>query len=458
MTKDYSSLVNLSDSNSAHTKEIELIGYGKRVLDFGCATGNVAKVLKERGCYVVGIEIDPAMAEEAAKVCDRVIVCDLDTVDLVAEVGEEKFDVCLFGDVIEHLKYPSRLLAQARDVLESGGYIVVSVPNIAHASVRLMLLEGRFDYADMGILDDTHLHFFTRQSISDLLESCGYLVETVDFTEQEVPEYRVREALDPLGISNFEEVVKSFAHWEAKAFQYVLKAFPASEEDQVKRLSEEKIRAERENKLLMEKLAESESRIGELKSQIESHVAELKLAKARIAELEEALKSKSRQIESMSKELQEASDYARKLEAKIAEKDVRLRELTEEIDKNERRVRSLGSLRAQVIELEEALESKSRQIESMSKELQEASDYARKLEEETRERDNTQVIELEEALKSKSRQIESMSKELQEASDYARKLEETIREKDNQVKMLVQAIAEKEKLISSFEEKIEGSR
>ena len=180
--------IDLEDENDPYTKEIALIGEGKRVVDFGCWTGGVAGVLKERGCTVTGIELDTEAAAEAAKVCDRVIVGDLDTMDLGEALAGEKYDVGLFGDVVEHLKDPRHLLVGMREALAPGGYVVVSVPNVAHASVRLSLLKGQFDYEDTGILDATNLKFYTRESIADLLESCGYLVEVMDWIDMKVDE------------------------------------------------------------------------------------------------------------------------------------------------------------------------------------------------------------------------------------------------------------------------------
>ncbi len=264
MEKDYEMLIDFSDRNDTHARMIEMVGTGKKVVDFGCWTGFVARELKKRGCYVTGIEIDPEAAEEARSVCDRVIVADLDTIDLAAALQGEEYDVGLFGDVIEHLKEPARLLAQMRDMLSSGGCIVVSVPNIAHASIRLMLLQGRFDYADTGILDDTHLKYYTRRSIGDLLEACGYIVDVMSWTENRMSEEDLHAVIDPLKLANLEKVVEAFSTWEAVAFQYLIKAFPASEEAYVQRLSEEKVQAERRVRVLETELDESQRERAEL--------------------------------------------------------------------------------------------------------------------------------------------------------------------------------------------------
>jgi 2-polyprenyl-3-methyl-5-hydroxy-6-metoxy-1,4-benzoquinol methylase len=250
MGKAYEKEIDLSDLNNARTRQVIMTGEGKRVIEFGCSTGYVSRAMKLRGCYVAGVEVDPEATEKAKEVCDMVIIGDLDELDLAGELGEARFDVGLFGDVLEHLKYPQRALIQARRLLAPGGYVVVSVPNIAHASIRLALLEGEFDYEVMGILDDTHLKYYTRKSIVDLLEGCGFVIDELDWTEQRISEGLLRATLDPLGLSNTEGVVKAFSSPEAVAFQYIIKASPAGEPERMEKLSEEKVEAERRARAL----------------------------------------------------------------------------------------------------------------------------------------------------------------------------------------------------------------
>jgi SAM-dependent methyltransferase len=323
MEKDYEMAIDFSDRNDAHALMIEMVGTGKRVVDFGCWTGFVARELKERGCYVTGIEIDPQAAEAARSVCDQVIVADLDTIDLPEALRGEKYDVGLFGDVVEHLKDPARLLRQMRDMLSPGGYIVVSVPNIAHASIRLMLLQGRFKYEDTGILDDTHLKYYTRRSIGDLLEACGYIVDVMNWTENRVSEEDLREALDPLELSNLEKVVEAFSTWEAVAFQYLIKAIPASEEGYVQRLSEEKVQAERRLKVLQTELEESlvgrtelEDELEEAKQYIQTIKDQIDKKDAYITELEEAVSDRERSLQETKRRVEELESSLRELESR----------------------------------------------------------------------------------------------------------------------------------------------
>src|SRR3954447_10706706 len=162
---------------SAHDLVLGLVQPGSRVLEFGCATGYMSQALRDRlGATVVGVEPDaqsPRLAQEHA---DRRLVGDAEELDLEAELGGERFDAILFADVLEHLRDPAPLLRRVRPFVAEGGVVVASIPNVAHAAVRLALLSGSFRYREQGLLDETHLRFFTREGIQDLFEGSGYLI------------------------------------------------------------------------------------------------------------------------------------------------------------------------------------------------------------------------------------------------------------------------------------------
>ncbi len=163
----------------AHMKMLALVGAGKKVLEVGCGRGSVSERLQKNGCAVTAIEINPDSAESAGKFCERVIVGDIETLRLDFKRGE--FDVILFGDVLEHLRGPLAVLLKLKPFLGAGGRIVVSVPNVANWKIRLKLLFGKFDYAGQGIMDRTHLRFFTRKTILQLIGEAGFKVEKSDF-------------------------------------------------------------------------------------------------------------------------------------------------------------------------------------------------------------------------------------------------------------------------------------
>ena len=166
--------------HGTHAKVIQLIGKDKWVLDIGCTTGYIAQKLTEKGCVVVGIEYDRDAAREACKICEKVYVGD--AVKVIEEVAERDFDYILLADVLEHLVDPRSLLIKSRPLLARDGSMIISVPNIAHWKIRLKILFGRFDYEKYGILDESHLRFFTLRTFRDLVVDAGFTIDHVDVT------------------------------------------------------------------------------------------------------------------------------------------------------------------------------------------------------------------------------------------------------------------------------------
>jgi 2-polyprenyl-3-methyl-5-hydroxy-6-metoxy-1,4-benzoquinol methylase len=166
--------------HGGHEKLLALAGSPKRVLDIGCSTGYLARRLVERGSTVVGIELDEQAAAEAREVCEEVLVGDVETMDLPLEQGA--FDAILCGDVVEHLRRPTRFLERIRPLLRQDGRLVLTTPNVANWTMRVALLVGRWRYTDRGILDRTHVHLFTRRTLVETLESAGYRINALDYT------------------------------------------------------------------------------------------------------------------------------------------------------------------------------------------------------------------------------------------------------------------------------------
>ena len=150
----------------------------KNVLDVGCAAGGLGRELKRQrpDVSVRGIEPVAAEAERARAHLDDVIVGTLET-PLPAHWPAP--DCIIFADVLEHIVDPWSAVARARTILRPGGTLVASIPNIAHGTVVAGLLRGRFDYQPWGILDRTHLRFFTRPTAIELIESGGFEVREV---------------------------------------------------------------------------------------------------------------------------------------------------------------------------------------------------------------------------------------------------------------------------------------
>jgi 2-polyprenyl-3-methyl-5-hydroxy-6-metoxy-1,4-benzoquinol methylase len=165
-----------SSKYSSHFYVRQFVGTGEEVLDCGCGEGFFASELATQGNRVTGIDLLPEAKHQSA--LEQYISADLDRglTDAFAALGRKQFNKVLLMDVLEHLRHPELLLRDCRRVLKSNGQVLVSVPNVANITVRLMLLLGRFEYAQRGILDRTHLRFFTRRSARRLIEAGGYRV------------------------------------------------------------------------------------------------------------------------------------------------------------------------------------------------------------------------------------------------------------------------------------------
>ena len=148
------------------------------VLDVGCAVGYIGEFLRRTSPrrWLGGIEIDARAAEQARPHYDQVIVGSIDDAAVWNQL-ERTVDAMIFGDVLEHTADPVMVLRMARRKLADDGMIVVSIPNIGHFKVRLRLLLGKFDYEDWGIMDRTHLRFFTLKTAQEMLrEGCFTVV------------------------------------------------------------------------------------------------------------------------------------------------------------------------------------------------------------------------------------------------------------------------------------------
>jgi 2-polyprenyl-3-methyl-5-hydroxy-6-metoxy-1,4-benzoquinol methylase len=150
-----------------------------RVLECGCSNGFLSRLIAAGGSRVVGLEIDPEAAEEARRSCARVLSIDLNDSGWTKSVGEQ-FDLVTFGDVLEHLVDPQAVLRQAQQLLAPGGRVLICLPNIAFWTMRIKLLLGRWEYQSMGLLDYTHLRFFTYDTARKMIQAAGFNVLRFD--------------------------------------------------------------------------------------------------------------------------------------------------------------------------------------------------------------------------------------------------------------------------------------
>jgi len=167
------------DRVTSQTLILSQIKPGSSVLEFGTSTGYMTKYLKEElRCHVTGIEIVEAAALQASLYADKMIVADLDALSWVEELENKKFDYIIFADVLEHLQNPYAVFHKAVKFLADGGQVIVSVPNIAHNAIIMDLMENKFNYHSTGLLDNTHIFFFTENTVKNLFDSNGLEILT----------------------------------------------------------------------------------------------------------------------------------------------------------------------------------------------------------------------------------------------------------------------------------------
>ena len=211
---------------ASHQKILGLVEKDRqRVLDLGCGAGYLAEALSVRENRVVGV--DARRVEGVESRVAEFLQADLDREPI--PWSGEPFDVVVAADVLEHLSDPTALLEQCRGLVADDGALIVSVPNVAHWSVRLSLLFGRFAYTSRGILDHSHLRFYTLATVLAELEGAGFRVDRVETTTAPFGELipsglgsrlgRLLARLDGLG-----------ARWRKTlfAYQFVLRARKAA--------------------------------------------------------------------------------------------------------------------------------------------------------------------------------------------------------------------------------------
>lgn len=226
----YKTMIDLSVKNNSHTIAFTFIdqvadGHLLNILEVGCSSAYFGSALKTKGHTVWGIEPNKNAALIAIENLDFVFTGSIE--DFIIAYPDKKFDVITFGDVLEHIAEPNSVLDKCHGLLADGGAIVASVPNAAHISVRAMLLEGKWQYSELGILDKTHLRFFTRNTIQDLFVDTGYAVIDIMATHILADDAAkiAKTALNKRAI----DCVEGFAADNCKYdFQYVLLAVPAN--------------------------------------------------------------------------------------------------------------------------------------------------------------------------------------------------------------------------------------
>jgi 2-polyprenyl-3-methyl-5-hydroxy-6-metoxy-1,4-benzoquinol methylase len=278
-------IIHEKDKNNPWFKLMRWMPEGQRVLDVGCASGYFGeKLMASRGDKVWGLELDPGDAELARKRgYEQVWVGDLDSFDW-SQLDGLTFDAIVFVDVLEHIKDPLGCLKAVSMHLAKGGAVYCSIPNIANITVRTELMEGNFDYEPTGILDSTHIRFFTKKTVFTTFGAAGLEITNLDATTNvdDYSEGHIKAHLAKLGLEATTKFDKLLASPEARTFQFIVEAkkaggapslppeytIPAKLHDDwpkiARKMDDDDARIkqlERENRDLADKLGAAESRL-----------------------------------------------------------------------------------------------------------------------------------------------------------------------------------------------------
>jgi len=150
------------------------LGGGAGILDIGCAKGEMRDLLQGKAIKYVGVE--PFLEDYLSAKANGLEVVHSSAENAVKKI-KSRFDFIIFADVLEHLQNPTTILKECHNILNPEGEIVISIPNVAHFSNRLGLLFGMWNYGERGILDKTHLRFYTKSSFQKEIQDCGFLIK-----------------------------------------------------------------------------------------------------------------------------------------------------------------------------------------------------------------------------------------------------------------------------------------
>ena len=220
MPSRYEASVDPDAPNNAHAFMLQMVGWNKTVLELGAAAGHLTRTLVAQSCRVTAIEYDLDAAADLKEIADEVITADLNDPHVFAQLPT-KFDVILAGDVLEHLLSPQQILDRASRLLVPGGRLVVSLPHVAHVDVRLSLLQGRFDYKWYGLLDETHIRFFTLKSIREMVHRSGFVI--IDLQRVRIPAFETEIGVDRSSVPPA-VLEAALADPEAETYQFVFTA------------------------------------------------------------------------------------------------------------------------------------------------------------------------------------------------------------------------------------------
>jgi len=205
---------------------LDHIAPGSQVLDVGIGGGALGRALADRGCVVDGCTLSADEAANAAASYRRIEIADLGAVALDTLFGDRRYDAIVCADVLEHLPRPTAVLDACRRLLAGGGTLLLSIPNVGYAGLIAELMAGDFRYRSEGLLDRSHVRFFTRRSLLRLLRESRWQVDAIAPVELDLPDSEFRAPLDLLPPAVRRHLL---ALPDGLTYQFIVQARPAAE-------------------------------------------------------------------------------------------------------------------------------------------------------------------------------------------------------------------------------------
>lgn len=225
---------------TAPARVARIVGHNKKVLEIGSGPGALTRVLSEVGANrVTALEIDPTAIDIVKNHCEKVVQGDLNSPHWYSTFSHERFDAVVAADVLEHVINPLDVLKGMTELLNPGGCVVVSVPNVSHAAIGALMHQSHFRYGDWGLLDRTHIRFFGLQNVQSLMEQAGLCITHAEFVVKHPDETEFADIWKLLPIATQKALLEPK---HSLIYQCVVKAVPlGSEHSTSLRLSEQEV-------------------------------------------------------------------------------------------------------------------------------------------------------------------------------------------------------------------------
>lgn len=240
------------NGGSAAARLARWVQPGQKVLELGTGPGTVTRILHSKQCKVTGVEMDAETLEMCKPFCEKTLQANLEDSQWHNSLRNEKFDVVMCADVLEHLRDPRQLLNLLPTFLNADGFVLMSLPNASHLTVVASLLAGRFPYQSKGLLDNTHLRFFGRDDIDAMLRECGLVWQKWETVQVDPGQAELQSFWHRLEAQDQAYLRERCA--DGMVYQHVVKAYPSSAAGQLVKLAQDAADAAEANHLLAEQV------------------------------------------------------------------------------------------------------------------------------------------------------------------------------------------------------------